>query len=139
MVWSAAQGISAMSPILGYNPLDFKACCDRCRATDGCATFSFLKRPERVGNWCYLFQQGASLVAVKPSPYVTFVSGERECFGALIKFSRVAVALWVTARRGAVIWVLGYRAARRSGLGLQHPAAGLAAVCIIAVAGAAHG
>ena len=76
--WAASYGISGKAPILGYNPSDFQACCDRCQATTGCSKFTFLQRPASVGNLCYLYLAGANGIATLPSTFSTFYSGEGE-------------------------------------------------------------
>ena len=79
--WAANYGISGQAPILGYNPSDYQACCDRCNETAGCAKFTFLQRPANVGNLCYLYLAGANGIAMLPSTFSTFYSGEGEHAG----------------------------------------------------------
>ena len=76
--WSASAGISGQAPILGYNPADYAACCARCAGVSGCASFTFLSRPASVGNLCYLYRAGATIISTLPSTFSTFKTGEGE-------------------------------------------------------------
>ena len=94
---SANRGISGSSPILGYNPANYQACCDRCAVTQGCAGLTWLQRPASVGNLCYLYSEGATVINTLPSAFSTFYSGTCE-FAAVDSGS-------ATQPRGFAAWL----------------------------------